>query len=160
MFFVHTPKAVKAGHPADRLFIAVNEGPEFLAWKTTITGEGIVHPMYRTAQRVTEGSLASMAKLSSKNNGSEPTALFKRDSFYHEVTMSDILARVTAAKKAAATERKVKALVNVSTKTFETSPYDWMNFSGPVECLGKLPESKKAKVVQLLQKLEADLKAL
>lgn len=49
--FVHSSKAVKAvkaGHPADPSFITVNEGPLFLAWKTTITGEGIVHPNYRT----------------------------------------------------------------------------------------------------------------
>lgn len=100
----------------------------------------------------------------SSRNGSEPTAVFHKDSLYRELhTLSEVLALVSSAKQASKLERKVTAVVNVSVKTFETSPYDWMNFTGRIECLGKLPESTKAKVFQLFQlfqNLEADLKAL
>jgi hypothetical protein len=100
LMFMHTPKAVKAGHPADRLFLvtAPMEGgrkgkPEYLAWKCTVTKNGIEHPGYKkplSVDKVIEGA----GRSGTYKNGSMPTAIIKPDSFYKMVSTHDLRALV------------------------------------------------------------------
>jgi hypothetical protein len=86
----HTPKAVKRGCPADRVFAVVEDfkggkGLEFerdgvIAWKCNLLPDGkISHPAFKTPLDRTDPRLFVSGV---QQNGSEPTALFVPDSFY------------------------------------------------------------------------------
>lgn len=89
----HTPKAIKAGAPADRIFAVTwvedTEGlpngkklpcsPVLVAWKCTLLPNGkLDHPAYKHPLDPKNRSLYVLRG----RNGSEPTAVFKPDSFY------------------------------------------------------------------------------
>jgi len=109
-FFRHTPKAVRANSaftvtPGDRVFVGVRTYADgrVLAWKMTAAPGGVsfsvhhpedkmtswVRPQLRTAKTATE--LAKLIR-DAKRGGSEPTAFFKPDSFYRELTEAEVFA--------------------------------------------------------------------
>jgi hypothetical protein len=80
----HTKKAVRAGHPADRLFTVawVDEDGECLAWKCEQRPNGMIkHPGYKEELSPEDERLFLMKA----PNGAEPTAWFHQDSFYEMV---------------------------------------------------------------------------
>lgn len=89
--FKHTDKAVRHGHPADRLFLVTHveedeEGKFLVAWKATLCGdEKFEHPAYKQKfpihMLVTNPEKFFIAK---GRNGSDPTATFVPDSYYEE----------------------------------------------------------------------------
>ncbi len=93
--YMHTPKAIRAGEPADRLFVVVstkNSDPGyFLAWKCSIDENGLQHPrtMYKSVPLTAE-ALEDAARMSGDGSGSTPTAYFKPDSFYKRVTLTQM----------------------------------------------------------------------
>lgn len=87
----HTPKAVRKGEPANRVFAVVAVAPcddgspnwqrkEWLhAWKCTINADGkLIHPAYDVCLDDDDPRIFT----TSSSNGSEPTAVFRPDSFY------------------------------------------------------------------------------
>lgn len=107
--YMHTTKAVKANSaitiaPEDRVFLVVGqEGKRLIAWKCTLTQDGLDHPGFPfTALPLTEHGLNQGAFDGIARNGAEPTAVFKPDSFYREVTLEEL-----------------KRLASVSTKRFK-----------------------------------------
>lgn len=90
-FFVHTPKAIRAGEPADRLFVVtsveIDDGTTaakgvkwYTAWKCIILPNGMVkHP---NAQQPMSLSALQKYKPNLSATGAAPTACFKHDSFY------------------------------------------------------------------------------
>lgn len=90
--FMHTPKAVKRGCPADRLFVVttiLNDG-YFRAWKCTVIAGAIVWPGSKVPQKINEANLRKIAKPVRTRNGAEPTAEFKPDSLYKVVSTQDV----------------------------------------------------------------------
>lgn len=87
----HTPKAVRAGCPADRIYAVVahdivNKGTKdermmALAWKCDLFSDNIYvqHPAYMKPVKVVE--LMKMC-VQRARNGAKPTATFTHDSFY------------------------------------------------------------------------------
>lgn len=78
--YCHTKKAIKHGHPAERIFIQVgtSEGC-ILAWKCEKRAEGIYCPWSASLKSIEEAIKEAPLK---GDNGSVPTALFKLDSYY------------------------------------------------------------------------------
>ncbi|ASD50567.1 hypothetical protein FDI24_gp033 [Acidovorax phage ACP17] len=91
--YMHTPKAVKRGHPKTRVFLVVPElsnGKQKTAWKCELLSDGTLrHPAFDRSLRLTESDLARGVILKGAN-GSEPTAVFKTDSFYQEVSIAEL----------------------------------------------------------------------
>lgn len=103
--FVHSVKAVKAGHPGDRLFFVVGtRDGGYDAFKCILKHDGFIHPNWKNGNDwvvfpYTQDSLTQAAQ--NGNNGAAPTAWFKKDSFYIEIKTVDELisivkTRVTA----------------------------------------------------------------
>ncbi len=85
----HTKKAIRKGHPADRLFAVIgsttDDGAYLLAWKCTEVGPGQVsHPAFPSKLI---NLLDEEAFISGGLNGSKPTAMFRPDSFYEEIVL-------------------------------------------------------------------------
>ena len=87
----HTPKAVRRGEPANRLFVVVciapvNDGsPNWQkstwmhAWKCTLLPNGLIqHPAYDQALSPLDPQVFCVTS----TNGSQPTAVFRPDSLY------------------------------------------------------------------------------
>lgn len=92
MIYIHTPKGVRRGEPADRVFVVVTiqVNGDLLAWKCTLTRTGYLsHPAFKRPLPLTHDGLRRAALLRGRN-GSEPTALFRPDSLYREVTLADL----------------------------------------------------------------------
>lgn len=94
-YFVHTKKAVNSKDPFnfgpnDTLYICVaQEGKHLLGWKVTIRENGFWHPSQRD-KRVTASWLVTASPQRSAANGAEPTAWFKPNSFYRELTPEQV----------------------------------------------------------------------
>lgn len=115
--FVHSPKAVKAGHPGDRLFFVVGTSDGgYDAFKCVLTPDGFTHPNWRNEKDwvvfpYTQDGFAQAAQHG--NSGAMPTAWFKKDSFYNEVKNVDELISIVKSRVAAPA---------VVTKTATVSP--------------------------------------
>jgi hypothetical protein len=81
----HTEKAIKHGCPADRIFIQVDtKNGDPVAWKCTIVGGRLICPWDNTISLEFDAACQSAPLIG--ENGSEPTAWFKADSYYKEIT--------------------------------------------------------------------------
>ena len=85
--FVHTPKAVKAGEPVDRLFVVSSVKKDrkgvtwYTAWKCTILPNGQVrHPA--STKLLSPSEVLRFKPVETQH--CTPTAVFKKDSFYQE----------------------------------------------------------------------------
>lgn len=96
-FFMHTAKAANAGHPEDRVFVVVHRyaSGEFVAWKMQAMREGVAFAGKSTSGIVARSSseVEDLIRLA-KSDGSEPTAVFRPDSFYRELTEAQLFRRV------------------------------------------------------------------
>lgn len=88
----HTRKAVEQGHPTDRLFAVVGvDGKHLIAWKCEDIGQGtkqVRHPAVPGESTPGYGIMDTELHdpfILQGDNGSEPTAAFKPDSFYERV---------------------------------------------------------------------------
>lgn len=96
--FIHTTKAIKRGHPANRVFLVVDEhehgnSHKFIAWKIKMVPQGFWHPGLEGACSI--GRLLTDGNVNGKMlQGAEPTAVFKPDSLYQEVSPSELEAIV------------------------------------------------------------------
>jgi hypothetical protein len=93
--FMHTQKAINRGHPGDRLFVVHNsfqEGSDvyFTAWKCTLTAYGVRHPALKEVVSVESIPVVALDHRGRAANGSEPTAQFKKDSFYRAVSVDQL----------------------------------------------------------------------
>lgn len=108
-FFKHTAKAVRANSatvvaPADRVFVAVGpfKSPKILAWKMTAAPGGVsfavacppgttpwTPPTVKTATNMNE---LRQLIADAEKGGSEPSAVFRLDSFYQELTEAEVFA--------------------------------------------------------------------
>lgn len=143
--FVHSPKAVKAGHPGDRLFFVVGTSDGgYDAFKCVLTPAGFTHPNWRNEKDwvvfpYTQDGLAQASHYG--NNGAEPTAWFKKDSFYNEVKNVDELISIVKSRVAAhavvtktATVSPVYRLINKSNNRVD---HFWDPSSLAAHMLGK-----------------------
>ena len=88
--YIHTKKGIRSGWPADRLFLVVGYNKKnVIAWKCTITKNGIEHPGYKKPISL-EKLVNGKGRHHSYPNGSEATAFFKPDSLYKEITFADL----------------------------------------------------------------------
>lgn len=88
--FMHTPKAVKRGHPADRVFVVITvEGRNRIAWKCELRDGKLWHPAFKTLLPLTEAGIKK-ATVSKGCNGAEPSAVFYLDSFYRRIALDDL----------------------------------------------------------------------
>lgn len=87
LLYRHAPKAVKRGHPADRIFLVVGrwKNGELLAWKCEQLPNGKVRHPARWTKPMTLKELVAYGSMRSGNNGAAPTAIFKPDSFYVKI---------------------------------------------------------------------------
>jgi hypothetical protein len=94
--FMHTAKAVGRSSavmsaPDDRVFLCVEtDGRQFLAWKCRLTPRGLEHPAFKQPLSLNEFALWRGMIVNTAHNGSEPTAVFKPDSFYRRVTIEQL----------------------------------------------------------------------
>ncbi len=167
--FMHTAKAVKRGHPADRLFVVVSSSSysgrakvEHLAWKVSITSAGLIHPAYQPYKKVSLDNLTAMAKLPKGRNGSEPTALFKEDSFYREVTVQDVEAEVERLK-ALPKPPKYSVLVRCQGRMYDgkdtcpSSDQDFLQGSFDVRVKGKIDSDTYTAILHEVERFKARL---
>jgi hypothetical protein len=77
----HTAKAVRKGLPADRVFAITRvEGKYLVAWKCDELADGrLLHPAFKRPLK--RGDMR-LFRDGVQANGSEPSAMFKPDSFY------------------------------------------------------------------------------
>ena len=92
--YIHSDKAVKKGHPSDRLFLVYCDEKDFngghdikIAWKCRITDLGIVHP---AADRLLQPEELKDWCIKEGKNGSTPTAVFPLDCFYRKVSLDEV----------------------------------------------------------------------
>jgi hypothetical protein len=126
LLFIHTKKACNNGHPKDRLLLVIGYervDPEkdgslrdpitgrwirslyFRAWKCTITAEGIIHPEFHTRNDrgfckhlpMTVHDVIKKGNILGKK--AEPTAFFKPDSYYKQITPAELKAMVVDAAR-------------------------------------------------------------
>lgn len=93
-FYMHTPKAVRNGEPEDRVFAVVGKlGQRLVAWKCQLRRDGVIHP----ANFKKPIPFDKLEKLFVEQGpgGEGPTAEFKPDSFYTEVTLADLKIRAS-----------------------------------------------------------------
>jgi len=87
--FVHTPKAIKRGEPADRVFVVVKRWEDdpsyFVAWKVTKVPGGFEHPAFPDQKLLSPLELKLKGSILKGSNGSKPTAIFRPDSLYAEI---------------------------------------------------------------------------
>lgn len=84
--FRHTDKAVRLGEPDNRVFITVyQEGKYYTAWKCTKMRDGYLSVPWTSCSISLEEALL-YAPNTRAPNGSEPTAVFKEDSLYEDIT--------------------------------------------------------------------------
>ncbi len=91
--YIHTAKAVKKGHPASRVFLAVHisdaiDSTTKTAWKCEIEGDKIWHPFYRDEllspnEFLTKGNIVG-------EGDCVPSAYFVPDSFYQKITLDEL----------------------------------------------------------------------
>jgi hypothetical protein len=96
-FFMHTAKAVSAGHPDNRVFVVVhrNSRGEFVAWKMQAMREGVEFTGKSTSGIVARSSSDVEDLITrAKSDGSQPTAVFRPDSLYRELTEAQLFRRV------------------------------------------------------------------
>lgn len=102
--FRHTPKAVRAGCYADRLYLVVAaDGPWMIAWKidpvkdledneTGLSWAAALklnkwrHPAFKRPMSL--ANIVARGNIMKGKNGSDPTACFRIDSFYTEVPIN------------------------------------------------------------------------
>lgn len=84
-YYLHTEKAIKKGNPENRLFAVVRkQGSRLVAWKCVLYKDGSIwHPAY--TEKLFPSKDDEKIFIEKGENGSEPTALFKKDSFYKEI---------------------------------------------------------------------------
>jgi hypothetical protein len=81
----HTKKAINRGCPADRIFIQVStQDGDPVAWKCTLVGGRLICPWDKTSSLDFDDACKAAPLVGT--NGSEPTAWFKVDSYYKEIT--------------------------------------------------------------------------
>lgn len=95
--FMHSAKFLNKNIDlTTRVFVVTEHSLEgrtrfYTAWKCTLTPQGLMHPAYNSPLPLTPDGLLK-ARMTVASNGSEPTAVFRRDSFYTRVFLSDLLA--------------------------------------------------------------------
>ena len=119
LLYMHTPKAVRSGCPDTRVFLVMPPEKSWgikmkgfmVAWKTTLIPAGLEHPAFKAVLKLDAVDLAR-GQLWKGRNGSEPTAVFKPDSFYRKVTLAELrkLAKGTSSTALANATREVSAL--------------------------------------------------
>lgn len=103
--YMHSPKAVKRGHPADRVFLVTSKQREVgaselardvvhYAWKCELRTTGLWHPAFVKPLKLDSTDIAR-GRVERGRNGSEPTAVFKPDSLYKRVTISELKQRAS-----------------------------------------------------------------
>ena len=82
--YIHTPKAIKHGAPASRVYAIVETDGEYLiAWKCKWEGSKLWHPAFpKELLEVTDPRLFVPGE---ENGPPEPTAAFRLDSFYKQL---------------------------------------------------------------------------
>jgi len=135
LLFIHTKKAVNNGHPEDRLLLVIgyeriDPSPDgslrdrksgnwikklhFIAWKCEITAEGIIHPEFHTrdAHGYCKHRPLSVDDVIKKGNTmgkkSEPTAWFKPDSYYKQITIEELKVLIEKSKEKSASSREAQ----------------------------------------------------
>lgn len=92
--FQHTQKAIKAGCPADRLFLVVKSGRDdngrfMIAWKCTRRDNQFQHPAFplKWFELVELKLNPKKFFITSARNGATPTATFVHDSYYRMLNL-------------------------------------------------------------------------
>lgn len=99
ILYMHTAKAVREGHPSDRVFLVVGRnGAELNAWKCTLRPGGLEHPVFPECVLAFSAEALQRGNIPEGANGSAPTASFRPDSFYRRVTLAQLRVLADSAK--------------------------------------------------------------
>ena len=169
LLYVHSLKPVRAGHPADRLFVVTctqqirRQRPWITAWKTTITPDGIVHPAFK--KPLSPSELETRGTVERGRNGSEPTALFREDSFYIPISVETLTATIASLRLSSPPVKDVKLHVTGSMPyppDGKSSNRDWINMSVRVEVPDNnvISQERKDAVQALFGEFLSDLKTI
>lgn len=92
--FMHSDKAIRNGYPDNRVFAVHCVSCGFnIAWKHWLTKDGkIAHTGYELVTTMEDDDPRLYA--ASSPSGSEPTAMFKLDSFYEPFSRAKMLSRI------------------------------------------------------------------
>ena len=90
--FMHTLKAIDHGCPKNRVFLVTNKDSEnyYQAWKCDIDKEGLKHPGFPNKIIPISDIKKGIGRENSYSNGAEATAAFKKDSFYKEISITEL----------------------------------------------------------------------
>lgn len=158
--YMHTSKAVRAGHPGDRVFLVVrSEGKLQLAWKCSIDRLGIKHPAFRVHLKP---EALQKGFIDGEKNGTEPTAWIKKDSFYTEVLEADVEKIVEFLKASAPSKNSGKvpkaSSITEATCSISTSVPHASSITVYLRALTGLTVVQRSKIKELTEAFVQDLK--